>query len=39
MPSKFELTPEYVVKDEHDLRSSFAATHDIAIKKCLDRLD
>ncbi|WP_170336766.1 pyridoxamine 5'-phosphate oxidase family protein [Ruegeria arenilitoris] len=34
-----ELNPEYLVHDETDLRSKFSATHDIAIKKCLNYVD
>ncbi len=34
-----ELRQEYLVTDEQDLRSSFAPTHEIAIKKCMDHID
>ncbi len=33
------IDPKYVVSDEDDLRSLFPATHDIAIKKCLNHID
>ena len=33
------LDPKYLVTSEDDLRSSFSATHDLAIKKCLDHVD
>jgi uncharacterized protein len=33
------LKPEFLVKNEEDLRSLFPATHSIAIDKCLNRLD
>ncbi len=39
MSSKHLLKTEYLVKDEQDLRSTFGATHDIAVKKCLDHID
>ncbi len=34
-----DLNPEFIVKDEVDLRSHFAETHPIAVQKCLDHLD
>ncbi len=34
-----ELKPEFLVKDEADLRSLFPPTHEISIAKCRDRLD
>jgi PPOX class probable FMN-dependent enzyme len=39
MTTRTELKPTFLVSDENDLRSSFSATHDIAIKKCLDHVD
>ncbi|ROU02558.1 pyridoxamine 5'-phosphate oxidase family protein [Histidinibacterium lentulum] len=33
------LNPEFLVRTEADLRARFPATHDIAIKKCLDHVD
>ena len=39
MPPSKPLNPVYLVKNMQDLRSSFGATHDIAIKKCLDHVD
>ncbi|WP_421853171.1 pyridoxamine 5'-phosphate oxidase family protein [Oricola sp.] len=39
MAARTELKPEFLVRDESDLRTSFSDTHDIAIKKCLDRID
>ena len=34
-----QLKPEYLVKDEADLRALFPATHAIAVDKCQDHLD
>ncbi len=34
-----ELKPEFLVKNEEELRSLFPATHAIAAEKCQDRLD
>ncbi|MEL6572385.1 MAG: pyridoxamine 5'-phosphate oxidase family protein [Pseudomonadota bacterium] len=34
-----DLNPDFIVKDEADLRGSFGATHELAIKKCLDHVD
>lgn len=34
-----KLKSEFLVRSEADLRQSFDATHDIAIKKCLDHID
>jgi len=34
-----ELDPQHIVSDEADLRAGYGATHDIAIRKCLDRID
>ncbi|GFE49218.1 hypothetical protein So717_09710 [Roseobacter cerasinus] len=39
MTAKTSLRPEFLVSDEQDLRRSFAATHDIAIKKCMAQID
>lgn len=39
MVAKTELKPEFLVNDEDDLRRTFSATHDIALKKCLDHID
>jgi uncharacterized protein len=39
MPIQTPLKPEFLVKNEKDLRSLFPATHSIAIDKCLNRLD
>ncbi len=33
------LNPQYLVQSESDLRGMFGATHEIAIKKCLDHID
>ena len=33
------LNPEFIVKDERDLRSSYSETHAMAVKKCLDHID
>ena len=33
------LKSDYIVKTEEDLRSGFAATHDLAAKKCIDHID
>ena len=33
------LNPKYIVRDEADLRSSFAPTHEIAAQKVLNRID
>lgn len=33
------LKSEFLVRNELDLRSEFPATHDIAVKKCLDHVD
>lgn len=34
-----DLRAEFVIGDEAQLRSLFPPTHDLAVKKCLDRLD
>jgi PPOX class probable FMN-dependent enzyme len=39
MAARTELKPEFLITDEDDLRSTFSATHDIAVKKCLDHVD
>lgn len=39
MTEKTKLNPMFLVCGESDLRSGFSATHDIAIKKCLNRID
>ena len=39
MTEKSKLKSAFLVRDESDLRQSFAATHDIALKKCLDHID
>jgi len=39
MDHKQTPDPAFCVKDEADLRTSFNATHDIAIRKCLDHID
>ena len=39
MQNEAQLKPEFLVKDEEDLRSLFPATHPIAMKKCQTRLD
>ena len=39
MSGKTKLNPAFLVRTEQELRSQFAATHDIAIKKCLDHID
>lgn len=39
MTAQNALKPEFVIKDEAALQTSFAATHEIALKKCLDHID
>ena len=39
MADKTQLKPEFLVKDEKDLRSLFSATHPIAVEKCQNHLD
>ena len=39
MVDKTQLKPEFLVKDEKDLRSLFPATHPIAVEKCQNHLD
>ena len=39
MANTTQLKPEFLVKDQEDLRSLFPATHAIAVEKCQDRLD
>lgn len=39
MPSHAPLNPDFLVKDEQDLRASFGATHDLAARKSLDHID
>ena len=39
MAGDMDLKPEFLVGDEAALRALFPATHDLAAKKCLDRLD
>ncbi|MCT8158885.1 pyridoxamine 5'-phosphate oxidase family protein [Pseudoruegeria sp. SHC-113] len=39
MPDTFDLKPEFLVTDEAALRSGFAPTHEIAVKKCIDHID
>ncbi|WLS01574.1 pyridoxamine 5'-phosphate oxidase family protein [Shinella oryzae] len=33
-----QLNPDFIVADEHSLRSLFAPTHDLAVQKCLKSL-
>ncbi|MFK8033667.1 MAG: pyridoxamine 5'-phosphate oxidase family protein [Hyphomicrobiales bacterium] len=39
MANETELNPEFLVKDEAELRAMFSATHPLALEKCQDRLD
>lgn len=39
MTDETQLKPEFLIKDEEDLRSLFPATHIIAAEKCQNRLD
>ena len=39
MADKTQLKPEFLVKDEKDLRSLFSATHPVAVEKCQNHLD
>lgn len=39
MATVTNLKPEFLVSDESALRGLFSATHDIAIKKCLNHID
>lgn len=39
MVNETHLKPEFLVKDEEDLRSMFPATHPLAVKKCQNHLD
>lgn len=39
MANEIQLKPEFLVKDEEDLRSLFPTTHPIAVEKCQNRLD
>jgi PPOX class probable FMN-dependent enzyme len=39
MTTRTELRPEFLIKDEDDLRSTYPATHEIALKKCMDHVD
>jgi hypothetical protein len=39
MTTTGKLNRAFFVKDEAELRSTFAATHDIAVKKYLDHID
>jgi len=39
MTQSAKLNPEYLIKDEAELRSLFSATHPIAIEKCQSHLD
>lgn len=39
MAARTEMKPEFLIHDEDDLRSTFSATHDIAVKKCLHHVD
>lgn len=39
MANETELKPEFLIKDEADLRALFSATHPLALEKCQDRLD
>ena len=36
---KTKLKPEFLLASEDDLRALYPATHEIAVKKCLDHLD
>lgn len=36
---EFKVNPEFVITDEHSLRSLFHATHDLAVQKCQTSLD
>ncbi len=37
--AKYEINPDYIVKDEQAFRALFPPTHDLAITKCLNALD
>lgn len=39
MADKTQLKPEFLVKDEQDLRTLFSETHHIAVEKCQNHLD
>lgn len=39
MAAGTKLNPAFLIDNENDLRSSYSATHEIAIKKCLDHID
>ncbi len=39
MVKETQLKPEFLVKDEEDLRSLFPQTHALAVKKCQNHLD
>jgi len=39
MAERTVLKPEFLINDEEDLRRTFSATHEIAIKKCLNHVD
>ena len=39
MPNTLTLKPECLIRSEAELRSLFAPTHGIAIKKCIDNID
>ena len=34
-----KLDPRFIIHTEDDLRSSFSATHDLALRKCMTRID
>lgn len=36
---EFKVNPEFVIADEHSLRSLFHATHELAVQKCQTSLD
>ena len=39
MAPQTPLNPDFLVRDEADLRRTFSATHDLAVKKCIDHID
>lgn len=39
MAARLELNPEFLIDTEDDLRRTYPATHDIAVRKCLDHID
>lgn len=39
MATRTKMKPQFIIRGQDDLRSTFSATHDLAAKKCLHHID